>query len=212
MHRLVNLSEYESSLRDPIAHRHDLGEDLAQRMFSWVSDTLRSVLIEEWSFSPELVETLIAEAKTRDLEILRSRAKSPTVKMAEELARQGLLSPQTLLRVLRSGDVSLFIAILQLMTELPENFVRRMMLDKKGRGLAVLCKSCAMSREVFGAVFALTRADGGRGAPLKYSYRKVLEFYETVSNEKVAELTDYWRSLPNPSKLRNLHLDKNERD
>jgi uncharacterized protein (DUF2336 family) len=212
MRRLVDLSEHESSLRAPIAHRHDLGEDLAQRMFSWVSDALRSVLVEEWSFSSELIETLLSEAKSKDLKVLRGREKSPTVKMAEELARQGLLSPQTLLRVLRSGDVSLFIAILQLMTELPENFVRLLVHDKKGLGLAVLCKSCVMSREVFGAIFALTRADGDRGAPLKHSYRKVLEYYETISNKKAAELIDHWRSHPNPTRLGDLQLEEDERE
>ena len=136
------------------------------------------------------------------MKVLRSREKSPTVKMAEELARQGLLSPQTLLRVLRSGDVSLFIAILQLMTELTEKLVRRIVHDKKGLGPAVLCKSCSMSREVFGAVFALTRADGDPGEPLKNSYRNVLEYYETISNDMVVKLTDNWRRNSNSIVLR----------
>ncbi|MBL4719664.1 MAG: DUF2336 domain-containing protein [Alphaproteobacteria bacterium] len=204
MQRLVNLSEHESRFRGPIVHRHDLGEALAQRMFAWVSGALRDVLVQDWSFSAELVDTLLKKASLQDSAMLRNRPQSPTVKMAKELAKRGLLSPQTLLRVLRSGDVSLFVAILQLMTELPESFVRRLVHDKIGMGLAVLCKSCSMSREVFGAVFALTRADGD---PLKVSYRNVLEYYENISDEKVAELIDFWRNHSNLSELWELHLD-----
>ena len=206
METLVELSENEDSLHEPIVNRRDLGPDLAQRMFLWVSEALRSALTADWGFSPELVDSLLLKAQEHETKLLGIAPKSHSVRLAEKLAQQGLMSPHSLLRVLRSGEIALFVAMLHVTTKLPETFVRKLVFDPKGLGLAVLCKSFSVSREVFGAIFTLTRREDVRDTSLQFRYQFILEYYDGLTEHAALDLTRTWRNHPNPSGIWNLGL------
>jgi hypothetical protein len=116
------------------------------------------------------------------------------------------MSPHSLLRVLRSGEITLFVAMLHITTKLPETFVRKLVFDPKGLGLAILCKSFSVSREVFGAIFTLTRNDDVRDTSLKFRYQFALEYYDGLTEQFALDLTKSWRGHPNPTGIWDLGL------
>jgi len=62
MEYLVDQSKREDIFREPLVRRNDLGGDLAERMFLWVSQSLRDVIVKDWSLDERTAERLITEA------------------------------------------------------------------------------------------------------------------------------------------------------
>lgn len=208
MEYLVDQSEREDSFREPIVRRQDLDEDLAKKMFLWVSDVLRDVIVRDWDLPVDTVNGLLRDAEAREKKLREKAHPSKAKGLAEKLADQGLLTPQSMLRVLRNGDVALFIAMMQHMSKMPEPFVRKLVFDREGYGLAVLCADCGISREVFGAIYTLTRQSRPNDSALKWRYRQILSYYDNVDRDAAEKLVAGWRAHPDPTGLWDLGLDK----
>ncbi|MDD9902548.1 MAG: DUF2336 domain-containing protein [Rhodospirillaceae bacterium] len=137
MEYLVEQSEREDIFREPLVRRQDLGRDLAERMFLWVSQSLREVIVEDWNLDERTVERLITDAGKRswkDTDTAEERL-NKAQKLAASLDEQGLLTQESMMRILRNGDVALFISMFSRFTKLDDGFVKRILFDPGGAGI-----------------------------------------------------------------------------
>ena len=62
MSKLVEASRRTASLRDPLARHPRLTEDMAQRMYLWVGQSLRTAISGRFRLDPGSIDPLIGEA------------------------------------------------------------------------------------------------------------------------------------------------------
>lgn len=206
---LVEQSEREDIFREPLVRRSDLDRDLAERMFGWVSQTLRQIIIKDWNLDEKTVNRLLVTSSRKkwsqesDAPEHRSKAKILT----EQLLKQGLLTQNTLLRVLKNGDVALFTAMFGQLTGLTEPFVLRILYDNKGTALAAACKFAKLNKDAFRVIYNFARQARKTQSSTERNLRRALQFYDRKTPLQVENIVHHWQRHPNPTGMWDLGLN-----
>jgi uncharacterized protein (DUF2336 family) len=197
MEYLVEQSQRVDSFQEPILRRRDVDPELVKRMFTWVSAVLRQVIIDDWDFDSATVDSLIERATVREVQAAAydARELSKSQQLADNMKSVGKMNPETMLKVLREGEVALFIAMFTKFTALDEKFVRRMLFEHDGNALAITCRAGGIGKAVFASIFALTR----QGSKLKEEEiaketRKCLSVYNKTSPESAMQTVQRWQA------------------
>ena len=102
-----------------------------------------------------------------------------------------------LVQLLRQGEISLFEAVLGLLTNLRDNLVRRLIYEPGGEGLAIACRAIDIDKAIFGSIFVLSRkARPGDQNVAKGETSRALTFYDQVDPEAAAVILNRWRRNP----------------
>jgi len=208
MEYLVEQSEREDIFREPLVRREDLGKDLAERMFLWVSRSLREVIVQDWDLDERTVERLITDAGKRSwkntdtAEERMSKAQS----LAESLDEQGLLSQESMMRILRNGDVALFIAMFSRFTKLDDSFVKRILFDPGGRALAAACISTEIDEESFRLIYGFARKARPSANKGRRDYQEALYYYAQTPTDAANDIVKRWRQHPDPTGMWDLGI------
>jgi uncharacterized protein (DUF2336 family) len=197
MEYLVEQSERMDSFQEPILRRRDLDPDLVTRMFEWVSTVLRQLIVDDWELDPSTVDALLERVTAREVQSAAydARELSKSQKLTANLDAAGKMTPETMLDVLREGEVALFIAMFCKFTALDETFVRRMLFEHGGNALAITCKAGGVGKAVFASIFALTRSrQSSNEEEIRTEMRKCLAIYNKTTQETAMETVRRWRS------------------
>ena len=89
MERLVEESRAVTSYQDPLLHRSEFGEELAKRMFVWVSAALRGHIISRFQIDADEADDLLASVSA---DISAPVPQSAAEELAAELAQSGPIS------------------------------------------------------------------------------------------------------------------------
>ena len=208
MEYLVEQSEREDTFREPLVRRQDLGRDLAEKMFLWVSQSLRDVIVDDWDFDVRTVERLITDAGQRgwkDTDTAEER-QSKAQELAESLDEQGLLSQESMMRILRNGDVALFIAMFSRITRLDDAFVKRIIFDPGGRALAAACISADIDEEGFRLIYGFARKARPTAKKERQSYQNALYYYARMPTDSANNIVKRWQDHPDPTGMWDLGL------
>jgi len=194
MEYLVEESERLDTLQEPILRREDLGPELAQKMFLWVSAALRQHILDNFEVD-EIVIDDILERFAFDMFTSDNTKKSPSMarQLAETLASLGEATPDMLLLALECGEVSLFVSMLEQMTGLRETLITRFIVESGGEGLTVVCKALSIGKPQFVQIFALCR----KTRPVKegtfsQEVRGVLDLYNDISEDTAKHVLARW--------------------
>lgn len=209
MEYLVEQSEREDIFRDPLVRRNDLDRDLAERMFGWVSQTLRRIIIDDWDLDEKTVNRLLAKSSQKEWgqESDAPERKSKARILAERLSGQGLLSPETLIRVLRNGDVALFTAMFGRLTGLKEPFVLRILYDIRGSALAAACKFAKLDKDAFREIYVFARQARKTAGDNERFLQRALQFYDRKTPIQIEEIVRHWQRHPDPTGMWDLGLN-----
>ena len=211
MEYLVDQSERVDTYQEPLLHRHDLKEDLAKRMFMWVSAALRQHIINRYEIDTETVDDLLEEVATEEAEktvTKRRQAKKGSEKLAIVLKDEGMITPEMLVAALTDGEVPLFLALFAQITGLNEFLTARMIFEAGGEGLAIACKAVGIPEFQFATIFTMSRRSKPRVArSLKHDLPKVLDLYRRMTEEAAAAVLRRWQRGSNYlAALRELEL------
>lgn len=201
MEYLVEQSEREDIFREPLVRRKDLGADLAQRMFLWVSQTLREVIVKDWALDEKTVDRLLQDAKQRSWKTSTNTEdqQSKAHQLAETLDEEGLMSQDSMLRVLRNGDVALFIAMFSRFTQLDEAFVKRILFDPAGRALAAACIAAGVDEAGFREIFGYARRARASSLRGRKDFQDALYYFAQTPTEAANNIVKRWQAHPNPT-------------
>ena len=196
MEYLVEESSRVNTFQEPILRRHDLGPDLAKRMFMWVSAALRHYIVENFDFENSVIDDLLEEAALQgaggDIHPKESQSKSD--ELVTELAEENAVTPKLLISALRDGQVHLFVSMFRRLTALRHTLVTRILLEPGGEGLAIACKAVGIDRENFSLIFSLSRkVRPGSAKSLQEQAEEAKGFYDSVSKIAAEGVLRHWR-------------------
>ncbi len=197
MEYLVEQSKRVDSFQEPILQRRELDPELVKRMFTWVSTVLRQLIVDEWELDAATVDSLIERATAREVQAAAydARELSKTQQLTENLNGIGKMSPEAMLKILKQGEVALFIAMFTKFTALDEIFVRRMLFEHGGNALAITCKAAGIGKAIFASIFALTRnKQNSNDDEIRKETRQCLAVYNKTSRDKAMETVRRWQA------------------
>lgn len=206
---LVGESERIDSFQEPILRREELAPELAQRMFHWVSAALRQHILDHYEVNESVIDDVL-ERSAFDIFTNGETRRSPSIakQLAESLASEGEATPDMMLLALECGEVSLFVSMLEQMTNLRETLITRFILESGGEGLTVICKALSIGKAQFVQIFALCRkARPVHEGTFSKEIRGVLDLYNEISTETAKQVLTRWgRDMGYQRAIRELEL------
>lgn len=155
--RLVEKSRRIATLQEPLARRHDLPATLAERMCQWVSDALKTYLIESRRSDAAAIAAPLDQATKAVLAPPPAEPGEGARKLVEKLAVAGQLKPGFLLRVLQQGQIELFDVAFAKLLDLDAAAFRELFYRRGPRPVALACRAVGIDKCVFPTVFNLSR-------------------------------------------------------
>lgn len=195
---LVEQSQTLDVYQEPLLRRSDLPQELAKRMYYWVSAAMRQFIVENFSVDPvELDLTLGQIAQQAAHAVSVPAADEPAVNLARQLAEREDLTPDIIVETLRRGETPLFEAMLGERIGVKPILARKLIYDSSGEGLVVACRAAGIDRSSFVTLFMLmqrARTDPMTRDP--YLMSKSLELYDRLSGETAKKLVERWTVDP----------------
>ncbi|WP_342745815.1 DUF2336 domain-containing protein [Caulobacter mirabilis] len=168
MERLVEHSRKIAAMRSPLARHPRLSSDMAQRLYLWVGQSLRSALIGRFRLDPEIMDAELAlavrEAHAAIDGLPPAQARSDAereameARLVEKLAEGDQLKPGYLLRALREGRLTLFVAALAKLGGFEPEHIRRAIDSDRPELLGLACAAIGVDRGVFPTILEAVRA------------------------------------------------------
>lgn len=168
MAELVEISRQVSALRTPLSCHPKLTDALAERLYLWVGQALRSSLAERFRLDTgaldQAIASAIAEVKTgapmqkavivHDHDAEREEMER---RLIEKLHLAGQLRPGYLVRALREGRLNLFVCALATLGKMEIPYVRSTVDSETPDAMAMACASVGIDRSVFPTILNLVR-------------------------------------------------------
>ena len=198
---LIEQSRGVDSFQEPILRREDLSERLARKMILWVLAALRQHILDRFDVDLTVLDDSIesaADEMTERLAAERSRIRGDRAReLAAALDAAGQLTASRLIRALRQGEVSLFVAMLAHLTGLRLPLVRRLLFEPGGEGLVVACRAIGFEKAIVASIFLLCRrARPGDWTADPRELSRVLALYDRVQPAAARAVLARWRRDP----------------
>ncbi|MDP1632155.1 MAG: DUF2336 domain-containing protein [Caulobacter sp.] len=167
MDRMVEQSRQVAAMRSPLARHPRLSSDLAQRLYLWVGQSLRSALIDRFRLDPAELEAALAltvrEAHAAIDSLPPSQARSDAerealeARLVDKLNDAGQLRPSYLLRALREGRLTLFVTAIARLGGFETDHIRRAIDSDRPELLALACAAIGVDRGAFPTILEAVR-------------------------------------------------------
>jgi uncharacterized protein (DUF2336 family) len=188
---LVEKSKKLASMHEPLAKRDDLPSDLATQMCGWVSDALKSHIVQNHRVSPEAVAQAVGQAAKAIMEPgAKPDFSESHRKLVDKLAAAGQLRAGFILRVLHQGQMDMFETAFAKLLEVDLPEMRRLLYENGPRPVALACRAAGIDKCVFPTVFNLSRRARGHRPTLSAGERAEVDgvFASFTKNDALARL------------------------
>lgn len=170
MHKLVEASRKVASIRSPLVRHPRLSPELATQLYVWVGQSLRSAIVGRFRVDAEALdreiaaavhgahsgESSLAPAGPILVSTSEDRAEMEA-RLVEKLHDSGQLRAGFLVKALRDGRLSLFVAGLARRINVERDAVERAIHSDQPQLLALACVSAGIDRSAFDTVLRLVR-------------------------------------------------------
>jgi uncharacterized protein (DUF2336 family) len=199
LEKIVDRSETQLDLQDPLLRRTELSPLLAKRMYWWVSAALRKSIVERFDIdSVELDKSI--ERAVKDLmgePIAKAQNADNVDHMIQSLINAGKVTPPLMIQTLRQGEIALFEEMLSGLSNLNAKLVRRFVFEPGGEALAILCRALEIMKPDFASIFLLSRsARPGDKVVDPSELARVLDLYDRMKMETAKKVVEHWRLDP----------------
>lgn len=197
MERLVEKSRGIPPLRRPLLQRQDLNAELAWQMSSWVGDTLKAYITENFPADFEKIEQHIDKAVqgagTEDLD----RAAEDFVSELAEFERSGDVTATMLVQTLREENVELFEAMFAQLTGVNAVAMPVIVYDPGGEPFAIACKACGIAAREFEQLYLLlTKTLAGEHENDPGELKRIRAYYSSLDDMAAQSVVAEWRRAP----------------
>jgi len=195
---LVEESQRVDTYHNPLLSRPELGSDLAQRMYWWVSAALREHILEHFEIAAGDLDEMLEKTVTSlngSHESASEMRKS--LMLADRLAERNAITPGLLVDTLRRGEIALFEALMSRITGIRPQLVRRLLFERGGEGLAVACKAIDVDAASFASIYVLSRkARPYEPPPERGEVTRLLKFFNDIREGPADQLLRKWQRDP----------------
>ncbi len=196
---LTDQSRRIDDFQEPLINRDDLPPHLAERMYWWVSASLRAHILRNFPVDIQDLDNKIQSGihKLVDQDRLVAQKVTPASKLAHSLEKNKLLTSDTLVQALRQGEIELFETMFCQMSGFRPAGIQKALYRTKGEGIAILCLSMGIPKQTFASIFLLSRKGSPQG--LKTDPRdlsRAMLIYDKVKQEDAKLIADSWKMDP----------------
>jgi uncharacterized protein (DUF2336 family) len=189
---LVEQSRRVDTYQNPLLRRPELTQNLARRMYDWVSAALRQYIVENFRIDRATLDSHLV-ATTASLAERSGGRPSAADSLAERLADQRAITPQLLVETLRQGEISLFVSMFARLTGLDPVLARRLVYDSSAEGLAIACRAVGVDSAGFTSIFVLSRKARHDSALAPGEVTRLLAFFSRIRPEHAGNLLRQWQ-------------------
>ena len=195
MEYLVEESKRFDSFQEPILRRRELDPELVTRMFDWVSGALRQTIIDDWDLDPDVIDTLLPRAVSRELQATAYAAADipKSAQLAKTLVEADQVGPDLMLKTLQDGEIALFIAMFTSFTKLDGEFAKRLLFEPSGDRIAIVCKASGIGKAIFTSIYALTRLTRPSEKEMEDAMGKSLVIYNKTTRSQAMDTMRRWQ-------------------
>ncbi len=188
MQQLVEASRRIAGMRSPLARHPRLTTEMAERLYVWVGQLLRSAIVTRFRVDAQALDAAIAEAvkEAHCASQVAGCDDAPVDAEQEQMERRliaklhtaGQLRASYLLRALREARLSLFETALATLGDYSPEAVRMAVNAERPEMLALACAGVGVDRMVFTTILGLVRGlNRGRPAGDPTRARKAFDGY-----------------------------------
>ena len=197
--KLIKASLKAEELQVSLLRRPEIDSDLAVDLYVCVSQVLRHEISKRFRILPTSIKTSLESL----IEELSQEAKglqqvTPAMMLlAKRFAERGEISPVTMIKTLRRGQISFFVALFGEKLGFTPDVVVRMIEKDGGKPFAIACRSTGMMKSEFASIFLLSR--GVRTEDKIVDQRELalaLEYYDALKEFDVQRVMKSWAKNP----------------
>lgn len=194
MNYLVEQSRRVDTFQEPLLHRSDLSEELAKKMFMWVSAALRTHIVDRYVIDTMTVDRLLEKAAREGYEATLAEKTEPATALVKSLRERGMITHEMLVQTLSDGEIPLFLAILSDLTKLNDVVVRRIVFEKGGEGIAIACRAIELPEFDFATLYRKSRRVApGRADASRQEVNSILDLYRSMAVVEARKVMELWR-------------------
>lgn len=136
----------QPAIRETVARRVSLPMPITERLVATVADNVLDHLITHQELPAGVASDLVRQSRERvTLGYLHAQSEDRNTEgLVEQLRQSGRLTPTIVLRALCLGDLPFFELCLAAIAGIPEDNVRKLLLDQGGMGLTALHRHCGL--------------------------------------------------------------------
>lgn len=177
---LAEIAKTSSDLAQPLLQRAEVPASLAYMLYDYIGTELKAYVADKYGSAETVVDDVIAELTGwADKTFVPS---SEMIQSAEIYAVKGMLNSDLMVKALKRGQFSTYIAYFSRYTGLKADMVYRILQQKCGQGLAIACKATGVSRQDFISMYMLTqRMRQENGVLDSLALNKAMTYYDRVS-------------------------------
>ncbi len=196
MGELVEQSQRVESFQKPLVRRRDLPQDLVKKLYWGVSAALRKHIVENYEIDRgDLDETI--EGAVKDILAEEADAARRPPQSRSGLAPVEPEDEHILIRLLRQGEIAMFLDKFTALTGLRITLVRRLLFEAGGEGLAIAAKAIGLEKHAFITIFLRFRQ--GRLGDKQVEadeLSRATEFFDRVESAEAQALLRRWHRDP----------------
>lgn len=158
-------SETIEAYQKPLLMRPFLPDHIAEKMYRWVSMSLRELIAEKFDVDPNILSIEKHERQKTIRSI--SKEMDPSEMLVDKLFNAGELSNGFLLKSLRQGEIDLFEASFSKLVGLTREDIQTILYSNDLKRLAVACKALNLDKIIFATILDLLNEARKNGAVLE---------------------------------------------
>lgn len=182
------------SFQEPLLDRQELPEDLARRLFAYVSAALRRHIIARYEMPEDTVDDLLEEAVAAQLTRPNQSNPRKSLSLVDEMERAGLVTPQLLLQAVSAGHVMLFGRTMEKLTGITQRMALRILFESAGEGLAVVCRALDLSKPEFIEIYTVARKSRPHNPDIvRKDSRRLMALFDSISRDSATKVLKRWK-------------------
>ncbi len=194
---MAHMALEEETLAGSLIAREDIPKEIALRLYRFVGEELKREITDRFDINSEALDQELDKA-VQDLSSPDKMLFAPSAH-AIETARAAFnkkeLDVQAMVKVLRRGDISMFVAQFSVYADLSPHMVIDILSQRYGQGLAVACKGLDIEKADFLTMFFLTqKVRNTSRIANKYDVSQALSCYERTTKKMALRLLENSKS------------------
>lgn len=196
MEYVVEQSQSQASLREPLIARADLPPQLAQKMLHFVSDALKAQILEKFDLDAEIIDQALRKVRETHSGVRNQQAGDATSKavaLIRKLHANGELNVARVITFLREKHPALFFAGMAVLARLDLQSLTHFAYESDGKGMAVICRAVGGDRAQFiSVVMLLQQARTGQPVPASH-LQAIGRLFDALNQAQAQAILEHWR-------------------